>query len=352
MESKAGRIRKQLAPLGVTLALLCVLLGVDMWLGYRKMVHGNSAEHIVHVHAPHPRLGWAPTPGIGHHDRPGNFSVTYTIEDDGLRRVPGGGGADFTIWFFGDSFTFGHGVSDEDTFASVMARDWLRPEIQVRNAGVMGYGIAQEVQRLVELEDRIQPGDLVVFTPISSGLERSLEHFAHPSRYLFRAEKGHISAYPGLVDHHLVAVPFDTLPNRILALLYNARFTGAGFQRLRELLFPMHTLEDTRELMDLARHIAEQRGARFAWLFLPQPRECGTDGYRVDLSGLDFPDMKRFCPPDAEGVRAIHFPDDPHWNARGHALAARAVVETLLETGALSANDVVVDPRAADRRKG
>lgn len=358
MESEAGRIRKQLGPLGLGLVLACGLLGLDVWLGYLKMVHGNSDEQIEHVHAPHPRLGWVPEPGIGHHARPGNFAVDYGIDVDGLRRVVDDrdevddGVAGATLWLFGDSFTFGHGVSDADTFASVMARDWLTPEIRVRNAGVMGYGIAQEVQRLVELADRIQPGDRVVFTPISVGVERSLEHFAHPSRYLFRQEKGRISGYPTLRHHQLVVAPFDTPGNRLRALLYNARFTGPGLQRLHHLLSPPHTIENTRELMQIARRISEERGARFGWLFLPQPRECLADGYRVDLTGLEFRDLKRFCPSDPEGVQSIRFPEDPHWNARGHALAARAVVETLLESGLLASHEIAVDPNLAERRGG
>ena len=231
-----------------------------------------------------------------------------------------------------------------------MARDWLAADVRVRNAGVMGYGVPQEVQRLVELSDLIRPGDRVVFTVISLDVERTLQNFVHPSRYLFRAEKGRIAGYPELRDHRLVTAAFDTPANRLRALLYNARFTGAGLARLHHLLVPPHDLEHTRELMDIARRIARERGARFAWLFLPHPRECGIDGNGVDLTSLGLPDLKRFCPSEPEGVREIQLENDSHWNARGHRLAARAVVETLLELGVLSPDEVAADPRGKPPR--
>ncbi len=345
MESEANPIRNQLAPALVTVALLLGLLGVDVWLGYRKMVAGNSDEIIQAVHRPHPTLGWVPQPGTGRHDRPGNFSARYGIDDDGLRHVDNAGEPVHRLWLFGDSFAFGHGVGDSDTFASVLAREWLAPGIHVRNAGVMGYGVAQEVQRLIELAGQIQPGDRVVFAPISVDVERSLKHFAHPSKYLFREEKGQIEGYPDLRDGKLVTVPFDTLSNRVRALLYNARFTGAGIQRLHHLVIPPQSVEETRELMQIARAVSEARGARFAWLFLPHPRELLADGYRADLSGLVFTDLKRFFPRDPDEVAAIHFPDDPHWNARGHALAAGAVAEALLQEGVLASDELAPDAK-------
>jgi hypothetical protein len=233
----------------------------------------------------------------------------------------------------------------------VLARDWLAPGLRVRNAGVMGYGIAQHVQRLEELADRIQPGDLVVFAPISSDIERSLKNFRHASKYVFHKEKGNIQGFPDLRDGKLVTAPFDTWRNRLRALAYNAEFTGGGLRRIHHWLAPPHAIEDARALMAIARHIVEERGARFAWLFLPDPRECLSGEYRVDVSTFEFPDLMSYFPSDPDGVAAIHFPNDPHWNERGHALAARAVAEALRDTGALQASELAAEPGLAARRK-
>ena len=331
------------------LLLLSLFLGLDVWLGYRKMVNGNSAEQVAGVHQPHSNLGWEPMPGTGRHERAGDFSVRYSVDPDGLRHVPNQGEVRSRLWLFGDSFTFGHGVQDDEAWPSVMAREFLAPGLHVRNAGVMGYGLAQQVQRLLELEGEIQAGDRVVFAPVAVDLERSLKHFGHPSKYLFREEKGRVEGYPDLVDGRLVTARFDTPAQRLRALLYNARYTGRGLQRLHHWLAPPAALEEARRLMEIARAVAEGRGARFAWLLLPQPRECLTDGYRVELSGLDFPDLKPFFPGDAEGVAAIQFPNDPHWNARGHEMAARAVSATLLEQGVLTPEELITDPALAKR---
>ena len=134
-----------------------------------------------------------------------------------------------------------------------------------------------------------------------------------------------------LQDGRLVIAPFDTFGNRVRALLYNARYTGRGLQRLHHMFAPPNAVEETARLMEIARGISEARGARFAWLFLPHPRECVTDAYRVDLTGLVFPDMRPFFPRDAESVARIQLTGDPHWNGQGHALAARAVAASGLQ---------------------
>jgi hypothetical protein len=351
MESEAGVVRKQLAPALVTIALFVGLLGIDVWLGYSKRVGGNRDERIEQVYRPHPTLGWAPVPGTGLHESPDNFSVRYGIEPDSLRHVTNRGPIESSLWLFGDSFTFGHGVGDADTYASVMAREWLRPGLHVRNAGVMGYGIAQQLQRLIEVADRIEPGDRVVFAPVSMDVERSLKHFGYASKHLLREANGQIEGYPDWQDDRLVTAPFDTPSNRVRALFYNARLTGRGLRQLHHLFSPPHAADEALAMIARARAISEERGARFALLFLPQPRECSTGSYRVDLSSFEFRDLRPFFPDDPEGLRGIHFPGDPHWNERGHAMAARAVVATLLDEAVLAPDDVVADPRLAGREE-
>ncbi len=341
MESEAVAIRKHLAPALVSLGLVLLLLGIDVGLGYRKVVAADEEEQIEGVHQPDPRLGWALQPGSrGRHVSPGEFAVEYGIDPDGLRHVANRGAARERIWVFGDSFTFGHGVPDDATYTSVMASRLLAPGVHVMNAGVMGYGLVQELQRLAGLADRIEPGDLVLFAPISNDLERSFKHFRYPSRQLLRRSKGHIEHYPDLQGGRLVTVTLDTPWNRLKALLFQARFTGAGWQRLFELLDPPPVEEEAHAVIEEARRIAHARGARFALLFLPHPEECLERRYRVDLSGFDFPDLMRFFPADREGIDSIHFPGDTHWNARGHAMAARAIVETLLAQGVLTPEEV------------
>jgi hypothetical protein len=110
--------------------------------------------------------------------------------------------------------------------------------------------------------------------------------------------------------------------------------------RLHHALAPPGAIEEAGEMLELARQIAEARGARFALLFLPHPDECVSGSYRVDLSSFRFPDLRPYFPRDAAGVARIHFPDDRHWNARRHRMAARAVVHGLLALEVLTPEDV------------
>jgi hypothetical protein len=59
----------------------------------------------------------------------------------------------------------------------------------------------------------------------------------------------------------------------------------------------------------------------------------------VDVSSFEFPDLMSSFPRDPEGVDAIRLPEDGHWNAAGHALAAAAVARVLREGGLLGARD-------------
>ncbi len=352
--SEPGTRWTRLAPVAATVALVASLFGVDAYLGYRGMAHPNPDEAIQSVYAPHPRLGWAPVPGAtGRHQSPGSFDVVYGIDADGLRRVPNRGAARRRVWAFGDSFTFGVGVEDDEAWPSVLAREWLAPDVHVMNAGVAAYGLPQELQRLVELQDRVQPGDLVLFTPISNDIERTLPEFAYLSRFLFgRMAKRRVEACPDLRDGELVTARLDTPSNRVKAILYHAKYTGASIRRIAHWLWPPHTAEDAHIIVELARGVAQRHGARFALLFLPTPEECGAGAYRVDVSPFDVPDLRSGFPRDPAELARIRFGRDGHWNARGHELAARAIVETLTRTGALAAEDLASPARGTGSPSG
>jgi hypothetical protein len=134
----------------------------------RKPVMGDT------VHRSDPLLGWIPRPGArARHVSEGNFDVTYIIDDAGHRAIPPHSGAQRTLHFFGDSFTFGHGVENDQTAVSIVA-DALGRHANVVNHGVMGYGLEQMFLRLRAAKDIIQPGDIVVFSPVSLDLTRNL----------------------------------------------------------------------------------------------------------------------------------------------------------------------------------
>ena len=87
---------------------------------------------------------------------------------------------DFSIYFFGDSFAFGHGVNNHETFPAIIKDSYMKEEVNVYNAGVVGYGIVQIFQSFLKIKDRIRSGDLIIFTPISEDIRRNLKDFQFP----------------------------------------------------------------------------------------------------------------------------------------------------------------------------
>ena len=122
-----------------------------------------------------PQLGWRHIPETVADARHLDFRATYTIASDGNRPTGSVAASDRQVWFLGGSFTFGHGVDDQETFASILAqREWQ--DFEVLNAGVNGWGSGQCLIRLQELLSATPtPPRLVVYTWISHHAHRNAD---------------------------------------------------------------------------------------------------------------------------------------------------------------------------------
>lgn len=76
-----------------------------------------------------------------------------------------------TIHFFGCSFTYGYGVNDEETFASLTQKQF--PQYRVLNHGVIGYGTVQSLLML-QKQVEIKQGDIVVLCFSSVHFDRNV----------------------------------------------------------------------------------------------------------------------------------------------------------------------------------
>lgn len=110
-------------------------------------------------------------PRIGHVHRPGKegrlMNVQVSINSDGLRdrEYPvERDGRSRRIIFLGDSLTFGWGVEEPDTFASVLERR-LGKEMptEIINFGTGNYNTTQEVNLFLEKGLKYNPDAVVVF---------------------------------------------------------------------------------------------------------------------------------------------------------------------------------------------
>jgi len=96
-------------------------------------------------------LGWVLQPGFEGQHLHQDFSVTYRVTETGFRKTrpqpldpsrP-------VVLILGDSYTFGLGVEDDQTFSSLLSRDY--PRKAWVNAGVIGYSNDQQLLFLKRL---------------------------------------------------------------------------------------------------------------------------------------------------------------------------------------------------------
>jgi hypothetical protein len=147
-----GRVRST-ATLFASLALGLCCIEFFGAAGAIQNTSSASTPTLREFYASHPVLGWGPAkPGIYHfykldHNGAVIYDVDYTIDALHLRRTlsaPAGP----TVAFFGDSFTFGEGMKDEDTLPQAFA-DIDQRRLHVLNFGLSGYG-PQQFLRAIE----------------------------------------------------------------------------------------------------------------------------------------------------------------------------------------------------------
>jgi hypothetical protein len=284
------------------------------------------------VHVSDPLLGWVPRPGArAPHVSTGNFDVTYVIDAAGRRAIPPNPGAQRTLHFFGDSFTFGHGVENDQTALSIIA-GILGRRANVANYGVMAYGLEQMLLRLRAAQDAIQPGDVVIFSPVSLDLMRNLIAkdfvcFLHYKNYskveTFPWWDGSAWRPVRIADH----CPRGDLP---LALVQRLLLARQNQQKAPELA------ANADRIFEMAHAIAEARGAAFRVIFLVYPDECLNKSFDFDPSLLEteFTTLMPYCRDDRTMTR-MRFETDRHLTPEGHRWAAMALLD-ILERGVLS----------------
>ena len=127
-------------------------------------------------------LGWLPKPG----SRIGESSVT--IGQFGLREhgTPDNYRETQYILAVGDSFTFGDGVNDHESWPAHLER---RSGWPVLNGGVFGYGVDQTVLRAQSLLEHLQPSVLIV-SMIADDLSRNELAFRYGWKPYFEIAAG------------------------------------------------------------------------------------------------------------------------------------------------------------------
>lgn len=156
----------------------------------------------------HAQLGWALQPawqGVHEHV---DYRVRYRISRDGFRfsgqassarqahSAPQANESEMErIAIVGDSFTFGLGVNDDETFANQLQLLRKERRCEVRNLGVPGYSTDQEVLQLEEQLPRIEPQQVILVVCLINDIfdnERLFPLQAMQGKPRFRLHQGEL----------------------------------------------------------------------------------------------------------------------------------------------------------------
>lgn len=172
---------------GIGLAV-AMALSLDVSDAVKQLVLTFAVrKHLPAIYLPDERYAYVLRPNSRDRHRDADFDVTYTIDAEGHRVTPSPLNPRTTLLVAGDSFTFGDGVEDHETYTSVLGREYWR-DIKVVNAGVSGWGITQGYLTIADALERSPLPSAIVYqmipddqfrsylrTPIVVGVKRRLE---------------------------------------------------------------------------------------------------------------------------------------------------------------------------------
>ena len=319
-------------------------------------------------------LGWALSPGWSgrhhHHD----FDVGYSINKRGFRADPAMQGDTPRVAVLGDSFTFGLGVEDAETFVSRLNADSQRGAFL--NMGMPGYSTDQQILLFRRTYDLEHVDTVVLVVYLANDLFDNTLRFplqADHGKPFFSLEQGGrlvlqnspvpTTAKPAAArsaDLSSLVLggerPATSLLERTLGQTHIARRLG---------LFQSQTMLSAGVLQrrfdsyvdlfialagELQRQVAG-RGARLVVALLPgasyveQPGSLSAQYQQylreqllrrmadmTDVAVIDLASALRQAVVD--GGEVFYFPNERHLNARGHQFVSRELADYLAGVGA------------------
>ena len=239
------------------------------------------------------------------------------------------------ILVFGDSFTFGDEVSDDETYAAQLER--MLPGTEVVNLGVHGYGHDQMLLYLEEVGARYQP-DVVLLGFVFIDMTRNLLGFRDFAKPRFDVQGDHLVLRNTPVSSPTAVrawEPFRLKFADLLTLLYfdwrwpsgpplaaRARVTAAILDEFRRTATALGATP-VLAYLPIEAEIATPEIPMFAeeQFFLQYSRERATRSVDLRPSFL------------AEGGKGVQLETVGHWGPREHQIAAEAIATYLLDGG-------------------
>jgi hypothetical protein len=288
-----------------------------------------------------PELGWAYIPNRSVTQRFGSYGrpiemhfndIGSRVGEPGLRFDP----ARPTVVFVGDSYTFGHGVTYEESFVGQFERYSGLP-YQVVNLGVQGYGTDQS---LLSLRRHIEDFDtkVVVYTFLLDHVKRNDNadrRLIFPGAKFLGTKPRFALKRDGRLEEVEKPRRYEEMSQLHLWQLLQLAWVKFG---------PSPSMELTRALVRDMKDYVESQGATFI-LVLWTNRHSLPPG---QLSGELFPGIHLNVIDTGAGAPAewdsYHIPGEYHPDARAHARIARLLVEKFAELSLASPANAAASP--------
>lgn len=283
-------------------------------------------------------------------------SVDHEIHRSGNR---------YRILLFGDSYTAGDGVHNEERYSDLMEKIW--PGTEVLNFGVNSSGIDQQVLILEQLGVRFE-SDLILFCPLVENIRRNQLRFWHgldrTTGQSVLVPKPYFTLQEGELRLHHVPVPKERIflaeaPEELKRVFHfkerEMNFTDVlseGLTPVRDAFrrwsryqpYPEYDSPEspewllTKELLKRVIHLAGSRQVVLA----PLPNFYTIEGISPPTYRERFREFARehpevrfldLLPYFLELSRAerisCRYPHDVHYTPLGHSVVARALVAEL-----------------------
>jgi hypothetical protein len=351
--------RLLLAVVSSAFSILALELGLRAtWSGYYLKDAQPYAE-------PHPVRGWRNLSDVTIDDGEPEFKVTIRQNQWGFR----GGSLDKAkgqrqrVLVLGDSFTYGVGVEDDETFSARLEQ--LEPGLEVINTGANGYGTGQELLLLRDEGLAFAP-DIVVlaffWNDIRNNVERPVLRFSlHDGQLVYPARRDGLP-------------PVATEPRRHAWLRYSYAYRFAS-DRLKSLRFwikvrlgepldddPPFTPSERaaaweveyaliREVQELCR----THGAKLLLVLIPEQLQVEPEAkvlglveadYQTQGPLLEFAARENIAALDllpalraehARNAEPLYYREDRHFRPRAHQIAGEAIQGELRARGWIGA---------------
>lgn len=341
---------------------LCVLEGLCSFalLGWDLATKATPAiaerKHTEHDE----ELGWVGLPGVAIENLYGDGRHLHTNaqgfrgRDDTPKAVPDG---EARIICSGDSFTFGYGVADADTWPARLAA--LHPKLDVVNMGQGGYGVDQSYLWYVREHGRLDH-HVHLFAFIDNDFERMRSgRFFGYDKPLARLRGDDLEVTGTPVPEPSALVPWLYRNGRLLERLGLWRAWGGVVGRVGPADDKTVAVAEVKVIAgkmfaDMGKRAASG-GADLVLVYLPTLRDCReirpapwrtfatAESRRQSLPLVDLTDGFRAVPQEELdslfiGRGEIEMAGAAgHYTAKGNALAAQLLYGALLEIPSVAA---------------